>query len=496
MIDDVNNDKDIYFDLERVPLKSERQERAKKRKNAFLIVLLCFFSLLAGVLLGYLLIKNLHPSYTADKKNTMGEIEYFFDNYWLYSNEYEDLSDTLEDKALYGMTSFENDPYTSYMSDEEMEEFSTSINMNYVGIGVEYSYISDIALVKRVFKNSPAEKAGIQAGDIIKAVDHEEIEGLTSSEIKQRVIGEEGSDVVISVLRGGEIIDLTITRGPVDSTAYAYKENDYAVLELNSFGVDSGDRCIEYLEEYSDLSKLIIDLRDNSGGYQSSVKEISGIFIGPNKVYLRQKDAKGVETADTTVAKKTFDNFKDIVVLINENTASAAEVLAICLKEQHPNVTLVGTTTYGKGVIQTNRLLNNNGVLKITAYYWYSPNGVSIDKVGLKPDVEVKMPAIYYEYYNEKLEETYEFDSVSDNVRLCQMILEYLGYDVKRTDGYFDESFAKALVSFKQKYNLEPTAVLDNDTYEVMISEVHREMINNPDKDIQMAKAKEILNGN
>ena len=494
MIDDVNN-KDIYFDLEKVPLRSERKEKAKKRRNVFLIILLCILCLLTGALFSYLLIKNLHPSYQADTNNTMGEIEHLFDNYWLYSNEYDDLVGELENKALYGMTNFEDDPYTSYMSAEEMEEFSTSINMNYVGIGVEYSYTNDIALIKKVFKNSPAEKAGVEAGDIIKEVDHVEIKGMTTAEIKERVIGQEGTDVVISVLRGGEIIDITITRGPVDSTVYAYKEDDYVVLQLNSFGVDSGDRCIAYLNDYKDLKKIIIDLRDNSGGYQSSVQEISGLFIGPNKVYLRQKDAKGVESADKTVAKVTYDNFEEIVVLINENTASAAEVLAICLKEQHPNVTLVGMKTYGKGVIQTNRLLNNNGVLKLTAYYWYSPNGVLIDKVGISPDVEVKMPDIYYEYYSENFEETYEFDSVSDNVRVCQLALKYLDYDIKRTDGYFDESFSKALISFKQSNNLEPTAVLDRETYEVIVSEVNREMANNPLKDTQFNKAKEILNG-
>ena len=496
MIDDVNN-KDIYFDLERIPLKSERREKAKRRRNVFLVLLLCLLCLLTGVVLGYFILKNVHPSYSADTKNTMGEIEYYFDNYWLYSKDYEDLPGLLEDKALYGMTAFEDDPYTSYMSAQEMNDFSTSINMNYVGIGVEYSYVNDIALIKKVFKNSPAEKAGLQAGDIIKAVDHEAIDGMTTSDIKERVIGEEGSDVVISVLRGGEIIDITITRGPVDSTVYAYKENDYVVLQLNSFGVDTGDRCIAYLSDYTDLSKIIIDLRDNSGGYQSSVQEVSGIFIGPNKVYLRQRDSKGVETADTTSAKRTFENFKEIVILINENTASAAEVLAICLKEQHPNVTLVGMTTYGKGVIQTNRILNNDGVLKLTAYYWYSPNGVSIDKKGIVPDEEVRMDDIYSEYYYSlEDDEKYEYVSVSASVKSAQMALKYLGYDVLRTDGYFDESLVDALVKFKQENNLDASPVLDKDTFEVIVSEVNREMINNTSRDLQLNKAKEILNGN
>ncbi len=488
---------EYYFNLKKVPLKSERQERKKKRWKIVFIFFLCLFCFVTGVLGGYFYFKNVHPSYQADSKDTMGEIEYLMDHYWLYGRDYEDLNKVLEDKALYGMTAFDYDPYTSYMSATEMDDFSTSINMNYVGIGVEYSYVNDIALIKKVFKDSPAEQAGIEAGDIIKAIDGEAIEGLTTDDIRERVIGEEGTEVVITVLRSGQIIDVPILRGPVDSTVYAYKENDYVVLELNSFGIDSGSRCMTYLDQWTDLEKIIIDLRDNSGGYQSSVKEISGLFIGDEQVYLRQKDAKGLETVDVTSCRKTYDNFKKIVVLINENTASAAEVLAICLKEQHPDVTLVGQTTYGKGVIQTNRVLNNDGVLKMTAYYWYSPNGVSIHGTGVVPDLEVRMPDIYYEYYYALAEdESYEPDSVGITVQTAEMALDYLGYEVGRTDGYFDQSFADALLKFKMDHHLEATPVIDALTYEAIISEVNREMANNSEKDTQMNAAKEVLRGN
>ncbi len=252
-----------------------------------------------------------------------------------------------------------------------------------------------------------------------------------------------------------------------------------------------------YLDQWTDLEKIIIDLRDNTGGYQSSVKEISGLFIGDEEVYLRQKDSKGLETVDVTSCRKTYDNFKQIVVLINENTASAAEVLAICLKEQHPNTTLVGKTTFGKGVIQTNRILNNDGVLKMTAYYWYSPNGVSIHGTGVVPDVEVSMPDVYYEYYYDLEEdEKFEYDSVGTAVRTAEMALDYLDYEVDRTDGYFDQSFAKALAAFKADNHLESDSVLDAITFETIISEVNREMANNDEKDVQMNAAKEVLRGN
>ena len=487
----------VYFDLERVPLKSEREERRNRRKKRFLVFLLCLLFFLCGTVGGFFLFKAVHPSYNADTKNVIGEIEYAMDHYWLYSDEYEDLTGELENKALYGMTDFDYDPYTSYMSKEELDVFSESINMDYVGIGVEYSYYDSVAVVKKVFKNSPAEKAGVEAGDIIKEIDGESIDGFTSDDIRERVLGVAGTEVVITFLRGGELIEIPITRGPVNNTVYAYREDDYVVMQLNSFGADTGSACMHYLDEYTDLDKIIIDLRNNSGGYQSSVKEVCGLFIGNDEVYLRQKGVDGVETADRTSSRKTYDNFRKIVLLVNENTASAAEVFTICLKECLEDVTVVGVTTYGKGVIQTTRLLNNGGALKMTSYYWYSPNGTSIHGTGIVPDVEVRMPEIYYQIFYFPVEgETYELDSVSETVKLVQQSLEYLDYPVDRTDGYFDQSLADCLREYKAGKDLGDDAVLDGKTFETIFSDVSREIATNPDKDLQMIKAKEIINEN
>ena len=486
-----------YVDLKKVPLESEREEKRKNRKRRFLIFLICLFCFIAGIGGGFLLYRYVHPSYKADASNVMGEIEYDMYNYWLYSKDYDDLIQEMEDKAFYGMTTFSEDPYTSYMSAEEMNEFSSSINMNYVGIGVEYTVIDNLSVVRKVFKNSPAEKAGILPGDIIVAVDGTSIESLSSSEVKDLVIGVEGTEVIISVNRSNEKLDLVCIRGQIDSTIYAYQENDYVVMQLNSFGTTTANECIKYLDDYKDLDKIIIDIRDNTGGYQNSVQEVCGLFIGPDKVYLIQEDVKGKSAADYTVSKRYYDNFKDIVILTNENTASAAEVFAICLKEQHDNVTLVGTTTFGKGVIQTNRPLINGGILKMTQYYWLSPSGVSIHKEGIKPDVEVRMADIAYETYSQPAEgETFGYDSVSEFTRIAQLGLDYLDYNINRTDGYFDSEFENSLLQYKADHDLENTPILDEETYQSIISSVIRELYTNPSKDYQLVKAKEIISGN
>lgn len=486
------NDK-VYVNLKKVPLESERNEKKQKRKKIFLYSFILILFLFIGFGLGIIFYRDLYPRKNADATNTLGEIEALLENYWLYSDEYEDLQSELEDKAFYGMTEFEDDPYTTYMSKKEMEEFSESINMEYVGIGVVYVVQGDYPLIERVIINSPAEKAGMQAGDIITHVDGESTSGMESSELKEKVLGEEGTIVTITVLRGSEYIDMKITRAAIDNSVYCYAEDDYVVLHIYSFGETTAKDCMTYLDQYTDYKKIIIDLRNDGGGYQTSVSEICGLFIGSDRVYLKQEDKNGNVLESKTSCTKTYTNFDSIVLLVNENTASAAEVFTICLKEQLDNVTIVGTTTYGKGVIQSSRYLSNGGAIKFTSYRWYSPNGNSIHGTGIIPDVEVKEADIYYEQYEAMEEdEVLELDSVSDKVAVAQKCLTFLNYYDDRQDGYFNEEFADALKEFKIDNDLNADSKLDKQTYDCLISEVVASLAKQ-ENDYQMLKAIEII---
>lgn len=460
-----NQDK-VIITMKKELLESERQELRKKHRKRFLIVLLCVFLFLAGTGLGFLFDKALHPSYEVSASRTLGEIEFILDKYWLYSYDYDDFIEEIEDKSFYGMTSFNEDPYTTYMSTREQEEFSSSINMNYVGVGVQYETLDGIHTIKKVFKNSPAEIAGLQVGDIFLEVEGVDVSNLSTDEIKALVIGEAGTKVSFVVKRGNEEKEITCIREKVDSSIYAYTQDDYVVLELLSFGLDTAENCMKYLDEYTSYDKLIIDLRDNSGGYQTSVEEIAGLFIGNEEVYMIQQDKDGNEVIDYTDCKKTYDNFKNIVILVNQNTASAAEVLAICLKEQLDNVTLVGTTTYGKGVVQSQFSLSNGATIKVTTSKWLSPNYVWINGKGIKPDEEVKLHEIMYKlFYVMKEDSSYELDSVSSFTSTAQLSLDYLGYEVGRNDGYFDEATKQAIEQFQLDNNIEVTGILDVNTY-------------------------------
>ena len=492
----MNKDDRVYFDLEKKPLKSEREEIRRRRMNAVKSFFSHLFVLLLGLGIGFYASFFIRVSSRSDS-SIFDEIKYVMQKSWLYSTEYEDIGSELQHRAIVGMTSDEDDPYTSYMSKEEMDEFAAAINLDYVGIGVQYSSTSGVPVVLRVFKDSPAEKVGMQAGDIIKTVDGIEINEDNLNDLKDIVTGERGSIVELQVQRGTELLDLKIVRDSISSTVYASKQDDYVVLEIESFGESTAKEIEKYLTDYEDTDKLIIDLRNDTGGYQTAVRDCLRLFIGVNKPYLKQVDVEGNEQVDYTVAGKVFENFKDIAILTNENTASAAEVFALVMKEEVENVTLIGEKTFGKGVIQTNRRLSDGGILKLTSYYWYSPKGTSVNKEGIKPDIEIRMPDIYYEtYYSLEEDETYEYDSVSESTRISQVALDFLGYDVGRKDGYFDQTFARALNSFKLDNGLEDDAILDVKTFEQIVSRTRYVLSTDKSKDSQLMKAIEVLHEN
>lgn len=485
----------IIFELKKKPLQSEKKEKRHKILKTFLTIILCLVLLVTGAIGGVLGYKIIHPTLDTNSADVFDEMAYILSNFYLYSKDDPEFVSDLIDKALYGMASFEDDPYTTYMSSKQLEEFATSINKDFIGIGVQYTKVNGAGLITKVFIDSPAEKAGLKVGDLFYEVDGISIEDLTADEIKEMVIGQIGTEVVLTVKRDNETLTVPIIRGEVSYTVSFEEYEDYIYLAIESFGQTTGKEIKAYLDRYYD-SNIIIDIRDNTGGYQTSVKEVCGLFMGDNVPYLKQEDNLGNVKTDYTSCSKTYD-FEKIVILTNSHTASASEVFAIALKEALDNVTIVGTTTYGKGVIQNTHMLSNGAALKFTDYFWYSPNGVSIHKVGVKPDIEVKLDEINYEpYISMNDDEVYKQEDVSDTIRLASMCLEYLGYDVDHTNGYFDYKMKESLKDIQNEYGLSVTGNLDKKTYELILSNAVYEMSTNIDKDYQLIKAREIVCGN
>ena len=313
------------------------------------------------------------------------------------------------DGAIKGYVEGLGDPYTTYLTKEEMQEFIEETNSEYVGIGVYLtnSKTDNTILVVGIMKAAPALEAGIQAGDVIEKVNDVAYTGDQLDDAIKILKGEEGTDVKVTVLRDGKEIDLTVTRRKitVEHVDSQMLENNIAYIQVDSF--DSGV-AEDFKKQITELKNggakgIIIDLRSNGGGIVDEATEIADLFLKENETILI---TKGKDEKEETTVSKNKPIIQDIplVVLVNEGTASASEILAGALKDKYPNTTVVGKTTYGKGVIQTLYNLTDGSGLKITTEEYFTPNHNKINKEGIKPDVEVNLTKDANGYYETKID--------------------------------------------------------------------------------------------
>ena len=313
------------------------------------------------------------------------------------------------DGAIKGYVEGLGDPYTTYLTKEEMQEFIEETNSEYVGIGVYLtnSKTDNTILVVGTMKAAPALEAVIQAGDVIEKVNDVAYTGDQLDDAIKILKGEEGTDVKVTVLRDGKEIDLTVTRRKitVEHVDSQMLENNIAYIQVDSF--DSGV-AEDFKKQITELKNggakgIIIDLRSNGGGIVDEAIGIADLFLKENETILI---TKGKDEKEETTVSKNKPIIQDIplVVLVNEGTASASEILAGALKDKYPNTTVVGKTTYGKGVIQTLYNLTDGSGLKITTEEYFTPNHNKINKEGIKPDVEVNLTKDANGYYETEID--------------------------------------------------------------------------------------------
>ncbi len=299
--------------------------------------------------------------------------------------------------AIKGYVAGLEDPYTEYYTKEEMEEFTEQTMGNFVGIGVYMSKDTEknVIVVISPIKDSPAAKAGILPGDIISKVDGVAYTGDQMSEASTKIkSGEPGTTVKIEIIRDGETKELEITRSSVKLKHIESEKlsNNIGYLAISTF--DSG--CAkEFKEKFEELQKqgitsLIIDIRNNGGGIVEEALDIADLIIEKDKPLLITVDKNQKE--ETTYAKIDPEIKMPIVLLTNGNSASASEILAGILKA-YDKATVVGTKTYGKGVIQKLMSLTDGSGIKITTNEYYTPKHEKINKIGISPDIEVELPS-------------------------------------------------------------------------------------------------------
>lgn len=296
--------------------------------------------------------------------------------------------------AKRGIAAALDDPYTTYLTAKEGNEFLSDLNgeINEAGVGMELTFRNNHTVVVRTLPDNPARKAGIKPGDRIVKIDDENVDGKTTEDVAKKLRGKAGDKVKVEVLRGAETLTFEMTREKINNVSADISYSDKtAIISVYRFAEDTGALVRKLAEQAKakQVDKVILDLRNNGGGYVSAAGEMLSLWLNGGDKYMIEKSIHNDDKTDYVPRGKN-PIFKDTktIVLINRSTASASEIVAGALKD-YQKATIVGMTSFGKGVMQTMLNLSDGGKLKVTTAHWYTPNGSSINKTGIKPDVEI-----------------------------------------------------------------------------------------------------------
>lgn len=303
-------------------------------------------------------------------------------------------SEKVDEGIKRGLISATNDPYTTYFTKDQYEEFNKTLNGSFSGIGAEIGKNGDQLVVIAPIDGSPAAKSGLKAGDAIMKIDGTSTEGLSVEEAVSKIRGDAGTKVKLSVVSSGEQKDLEVTREDIKIASVKSEKLDGNIgyIKITQFGLDTASLAIQAAQDLKSqgVSKIILDLRNNGGGYVDQAVSVAGIWLDQKEVLSERFRGAEVDVK-RTAQNPALDLAKgnQLVVLVNGGSASASEILAAALRDDG-GVKLVGEKTFGKGSVQEVIELSDESRLKVTVAHWFTPKGQSIDKAGLVPDVEVE----------------------------------------------------------------------------------------------------------
>ena len=363
------------------------------------IIIITVTSIISGITTG-VIVTNSYKNNTGisyDELLNDENLNEFLEVYSSVVNNYYEEVDTREmvDMALDAMLDYLGDTYTTYLDSSETEALEERLAGSYRGIGITILGRE----IQAVTNNSPAANAGLEVGDIIINVDGTDVSETDGSVISEMIKKTDKDSVTLTVLRNDSELTFNINIGTVPTVAVAYRmlENNVGYLEMQVFSETLSSQVESALAdlESQGMQKLIIDLRDNTGGYLESAEATANLFLENGKLIysLENKDNK----ADYYDKTSTSTNYP-IVILTNGNTASASEILAAALEDSYSNsVIFVGKTSFGKGLVQQTYDLSDGSMAKYTSARWLRPNGECINGIGLSPDYDVDFSYIYNE---------------------------------------------------------------------------------------------------
>lgn len=297
--------------------------------------------------------------------------------------------------AIDGMLAATGDPYTTFFDPKEQKEFQEEISGVFEGIGAEMGIKDKVLTIIAPLEGMPAEKAGLMAGDKVLKIDDQNTTLLSLEEAVSRIRGAKGTEVTLTIFREGdeEAHDITIKRDTilVKSIRFEMKENAIAFIRISRFGDDTERDFKIAVKQALDqkATGLIIDLRNNPGGFLDASIEMASIMLPKGDVVVIEEDGSGTRKEMKTRGGDMLSQIPT-VILINEGSASASEILAGALRDNRNNVTIVGQKSFGKGSVQELITVSKDTSVKITVARWLTPNGHQINTVGITPDIEIK----------------------------------------------------------------------------------------------------------
>lgn len=385
----------------------------KKIKKPALIIVLSIFILGAVLFSGIQIGKKYYPSINLIKGATNLEtgkpadvdFSLFWDTWRILQADYLNADSLDKQKMLYGaitgMVSALDDPYTTFFTPEEAKTFNEDVSGSFVGIGVELGLRNGILTVISPLEDTPAWQAGLKAGDQIIKIGDTPTSDISVDEAVDLIRGEAGTQLTLTIMR--KSFDATkefiVTRNTiaVPSTKLEFLDNDIAYVKLLNFNENAAYNfyrtALEVIMKKSPA--MILDLRNNPGGYLEVSVNIAGWFLKQGQTVVKEDMKNGEESSYTANGNEVFSTMP-IIILTNEGTASASEILAGALRDNR-GIKIVGEKSYGKGSVQEIQQLADNSMVKITIAEWLTPNGISINKNGLEPDYEVELTDEDYE---------------------------------------------------------------------------------------------------
>lgn len=374
---------------------------SKKKFNTLELILIFIMALVFGVLIGEMIYGGNKNSVSLTSNN-YAEIDEIKSTYNTILNEYINKVDkkTLKDAAIKGMFTVLGDKHSTYFTQKETENFQDELNGYFYGLGTTvYQPKDGLVTINEVYKDSPAEKAGLKKGDQYLKINGKDVTKLTSEQISEKIKGTNGKEFTLTIKRNDKEVSVKVTTGKVAIPSVSSKlitnnNKKIGYIEISIFASNTDEQLKETLKDLQkdNIKDLIIDLRYNQGGQLDTVINVASEFLDKKVPIIQISDKKATQIRYS----EGNDNPKyNIVVLINDVSASASEVLAAALNEQL-GAPLIGTTTYGKGTVQKTKELTDGSLIKYTIETWKTSKGDNIDKVGIKPTIKIEQNNNYY----------------------------------------------------------------------------------------------------